>query len=512
MRRQRRSRQQLRAERAGSVSTLPWRNVKNPLPPIEVLSADQIEAIHETSLRVLSEVGMKVLGGAAREVYRKAGAQVDDGEMEVRFDPSLVEELVSRAPGTFKIEARNPERSIYVGENNINFDCVGGPSFCSDLDKGRRAGTLAEMCDYLRIVQMLDIIHTGASSPFEPLEIPVPVRHLDKFFAGLTLSDKVIPCSLLGRTRALDALKMLAISRGLSLEDLRGMPVLYGNINTNSPRQLDESMSDGLTLLAEFGQPVVVTPFTLSGAMAPATIAGALVQQNAEALAGMALAQAINPGTPVVYGGFTSNVDMKTGAPAFGTPEYTKACQAGGQLARRYGVPYRSSNTTASNVVDAQAAYESEMSIWGAVMGHASFVFHGAGWLEGGLVASFEKLIIDAEMLQMMACYLQPLQVDEETLALDAIREVRAGGHYFGARHTLTRYHNAFYDPIVSDWRNFETWEESGGLTATQRANRIWKELLAAYEAPVMDSNIKESLEAYIIERKNELRNNPEND
>lgn len=510
MRRPRRNRQKLRETRGGGVRPLPWRNVRNPRPPIEVLSADEIEAIHVASLRVLSEIGMTVLGDAARHAYKCAGAQVDESEKTVRCDPALIQELVSRAPASFTIEARNPERNIFVGGNNINFDCVGGPSFCSDLDKGRRAGNLEEMRNYMRVVHMLDIVHTGASSPFEPLEVPVPIRHLDKFLAGLTLTDKVIPCSLLGRTRALDALRMTAIARGLSLEDLRGRPVLYGNINTNSPRQLDASMSDGLTVLAEFGQPVVVTPFTLSGAMAPATIVGALVQQNAEALAGISLAQAINPGTPVVYGGFTSNVDMKTGAPAFGTPEYTKACQAGGQLARRYGLPYRSSNTTASNCVDAQAAYESEMSIWGAVMGHASFVFHGAGWLEGGLVASFEKLIIDAEMLQMMACYLEPLRVDEETLALDAIREVRAGGHFFGAAHTLEHYENAFYEPLVSDWRNYETWEEAGSLTATQRANRIWKELLETYEEPDMDPDIKNSLQSFVLERKKEIQLDPE--
>jgi trimethylamine--corrinoid protein Co-methyltransferase len=286
--------------------------------------------------------------------------------------------------------------------------------------------------------------------------------------------------------------------------------MIFGNINTNSPRQLDTSMADGLMTLAHYGQPVVVTPFTLCGAMAPVTVAGALVQQNAEALAGMALAQAVNPGTPVVYGGFTSNVDMKTGAPAFGTPEYTKACQATGQMARRYGVPYRSSNTNASNVVDAQAAYESEMSIWGAVMGHANFVFHGAGWLEGGLVASFEKLIVDAEMLQMMACYLEPLRVDDETLALDAIREVQPGGHYFGAAHTLERYETAFYTPLVSDWRNFETWEEAGALTTTQRANAIWKQMLKAYEKPPMDPAVAEALQAYVAKRKEEIERDPE--
>jgi trimethylamine--corrinoid protein Co-methyltransferase len=510
MSRRRRTRDRLRSERSDGIKRLPWRNLRNPLPPIEILSADQVETIHRASLKVLAEIGMKVLGREARDVYRQAGADVDEGEETVRFDPTLVEELVAKAPPEFTVEARDPARSITLGTDNINFTSVGGPSFCADLDKGRRAGTYREMCDFVSVVQMLDIVHGGGASPFEPLDLPAPSRHLDKIYAGFTLTNKAFACSLLGGARARDGLMMRAIAQGLDLEDMRGRPMIYGNVNTNSPRQLDASMADGLMTLARYGQPVVITPFTLCGAMAPATVAGALVQQNAEALAVIALAQAVNPSTPVVYGGFTSNVDMKTGAPAFGTPEYTQACQAAGQMARRYRLPYRSSNTTASNAVDAQAAYESEMSIWGAVMGHANLIFHGAGWLEGGLVASFEKLIIDAEMLQMMACYLEPLRVDEDTLALDAIAEVQAGGHYFGATHTLARYETAFYEPLVSDWRNFETWEEAGALTATQRANQIWKELLKIYEKPPMDPAVDEALQAYVAKRKEEIERDPE--
>jgi trimethylamine--corrinoid protein Co-methyltransferase len=236
--------------------------------------------------------------------------------------------------------------------------------------------------------------------------------------------------------------------------------------------------------------------------MAPVTLAGALTQQNAEALAGIALTQMVNPGAPVIYGGFTSNVDMKTGAPAFGTPEYAKAVLAGGQLARRYRLPYRSSNTTASNVADAQAAYEAGMSLWPTVMGHANYILHAAGWLEGGLTASYEKMVLDAEMLQMMAEFLQPVVVDDDTLGLDAMAEVGPGGHFFGAAHTLARYETAFYQPMVSDWRNFETWEESGSLTATQRANGIWKQLLAEYQAPPLDASIAEALDAFVAHRK----------
>jgi len=247
---------------------------------------------------------------------------------------------------------------------------------------------------------------------------------------------------------------------------------------------------------------VIVTPFTLSGAMAPATLAGALALQNAEALGVIAFMQMVQPGAPVIYGGYTSNVDMKSGAPAFGTPEYARAAMAGGQLARRYKLPYRSSNACAANAVDAQAAYESEMSVWGAVMGGANLLKHGAGWMEGGLVASFEKLIVDAEILQMMAEFLEPLTIDDDTLALEAIGGVPPGGHFFGEAHTLARYETAFYQPILSDWRNFETWREAGALDTTQRANAVWKRLLAEYHEPPLDQAAAEALDAFVAKRK----------
>ena len=450
----RRRRRRQRKEGSDVLPLLPWRSLTNPYPPIEPLSADQIEAIHHASLRVLAEIGMKILSAKARGLLRTAGAEVDEDEMMVRFDPAMIEEYMALPPAEFTVHARNPEKSIRLGANHINFGPVGGPSFVSDLDQGRRSGTYEEFRKFLSIVQCFDVLHIGGASPFEPLDLPAESRHLDKYYAAITMHDKVWSASLLGGFRARDAIEMIGIVHGIDHDELAGAPRLLGNINTNSPRQLDANMSDGLIELAELGQPVVVTPFTLLGAMAPVTIAGAHTQQNAEALAGMVFTQVVNPGAPVVYGGFTSNVDMKTGAPAFGTPEYVAATQAGAQLARRYRVPLRSSNTNASNVVDAQAAYESMMSLWAAVMGHANYVNHSAGWLEGGLVASFEKLVIDADNLQMMSEYLQPVVVDDDTLALDAIAEVAPGGHFFGAKHTLARYETAFYRPLVSDWRN----------------------------------------------------------
>ena len=488
-----------------ALRLLPWRQVRNPFPPIEPLGGDQVEAIHRTSLRVLDELGMKVLDGETRSILKAAGARVDEASCMVFMEPGLVEQAVATTPSSFTIHARNPARNIEVGGNAINFMPVGGPAFVSDLDRGRRAGTYADLCDYVKLEQMFDILHVMGVGAFASLDLPAESRHLDHVLAGYLYGDKAVPVSLLGGDRARDGMELAKIALGLDEEGLKSRPCVFGVINTNSPRQLDGSMAQGLMELARAGQPVVVTPFTLCGAMAPATVAGALAQQNAEALFGLALIQIVSPGAPGVYGGFTSNVDMRSGAPAFGTPEYALACQATGQLTRRYRVPYRSSNTNASNAPDAQAAYESMMSLWGAVMGHANFVFHGAGWLEGGLVGSFEKLVIDAEMLQMMAVYLEGFRVDDDSLGFEAIEEVLPGGHYFGARHTLARYENAFYAPIVSDWRNFETWSEAGAVETAQRANTVWKRMLKDYQAPAIDPGTVDGLNDYVARRKEEI-------
>ena len=332
-----------------------------------------------------------------------------------------------------------------------------------------------------------------------------PVRHLEAYRAYITLTDKIWSAASIGRQPVEDAIDMLSISRGVDRDQLAKEPGLFANINVNSPLRFDGPLLDALIGMARGGQVVLVSPFTMAGATAPVTLAGTLAQQHAEALSGIALAQIVRPGCPVIYGSFTTNADMRTGAPAFGTPEMVKMTIAGGQLARRQKLPYRSSNATASNAVDAQAAYESQMSLWASVLGHANMVHHAAGWLEGGLTGSFEKMIIDAEMLQMIAEFLRPIEVDEGTLAFEAIAEVGPGGHFFGAQHTLERYETAFYEPLVSDWRNFEAWAEDGGLTATQRANGIWKGLLDDYEPPEIDVGVIEELKAFVDKRKEQI-------
>lgn len=497
------SRRRERPQRVpGALHQRPWRQFTLPYRPIEVLSADAVQAIHEAALTILEEVGMKVLEPRARSLYASAGAVIDEGDMRVRFDRAMISQLVARAPPEFSLRARNPVKNVRVGNRNAIFSSVGGPAYVSDLERGRRAGTYAEMCDYLKLIQSLDILHQEGGGPFEPLDLPAETRHLDLYYAEITLLDKNWQPQGLGAERAIDALEMAAISLGTTREGLIGDPVFTCVINTNSPLQLDIPMAEGLMTFAEHGQCVIVTPFTLAGAMSPVTLAGALAQQHAEALAGIALTQIVRPGAPAMYGGFTSNVDMKSGAPAFGTPEYAQAAQASGQLARLIGVPFRSSNVTAANDVDAQAAYESMMALWGSIMGGAHLVLHAAGWLGGGLTASFEKLILDADLLQMMAAYCEPFPVTPETLALDAVREVGPAGHYFGTAHTLARYETAFYQPLISNWDNYDTWIERGRETAPLKANRIWKQLLKDYERPPIDPAMDEALRDYMERRK----------
>ena len=490
---------------ANAIRQLPWRRVTNPYAPVEILSADQIETILQTSMDVLASQGMRFLEPRSRDMLRKAGADVDEAEKIVRFDPALIKEKLALAPAEFGLRARNPEHDLKVGAHNIIFGSVGGPAFCSDLDKGRRPGSYDEMCDYLRIVQSLNIIHQEGGGAFEAMDLPAETRHLDLYLAQIRLLDKNCQSYALGRERTVDSIEMACIALGVDRSELSKRPALLAIINTNSPMQLDVPMTKAVIELAGAGQVCCITPFTLAGSMSPVTLAGTLMQQTAEVLAVATLAQVVHPGAPIMYGSFASNVDMQSGAPALGTPEYTKAAQASGQIARRLGLPFRSSNTTVSNCVDAQAAFESQMSLWGSVMGHANLVNHAAGWLEGGLTASFEKLIIDAEMLQMMAEYLRPIDVGDDELAVDAIAEVGPGGHHFGTSHTLERYESAFYTPILSNRQNYESWQESGSLDISVRANAIWKQLLNEYEQPPLDVAIDDALIDYVAKRKQAL-------
>lgn len=478
-----------------------FRQLKNPFPPTEILSADELESIHLASLRVLKEIGIEVLHDGARDIMKQAGADVTPGSHLVRFDSDLILEAVSTCPSEYRLHARNSEHDLLMGGNNIFFAQMASAPNCSDTDRGRRAGNQRDFRELLKLCQVHNILHLVGGYPVEPVDIHASVRHLECLRDMSLMTDKLYVCYSLGQQRNLDAFEIARIARGVPMEQFVKEPSLITIINTNSPLKLDVPMMEGIYQMARHGQVAVITPFTLAGAMAPVTIAGALVQQNAEALAGLAFSQMVNKGAPVAYGGFTSNVDMKSGAPAFGTPEYMKAQLAGGQLARRYAIPYRSSNVCAANTVDAQAAYESVFSLWGFVQGGANFIKHAAGWLEGGLTCSYEKMILDIDLLQMVAEFMQPLDLSEDALAIEAMRDVGPGGHFFGTQHTQDRYKTAFYAPVLSDWRNFETWAEAGGPTAIEKANAVWKDRLATYEKPAIDSGIEEELNDFVDRR-----------
>jgi trimethylamine--corrinoid protein Co-methyltransferase len=479
----------------------PWAQPRMRYAPTEVISADELESIHIASLRVLSEIGMDFLDADAREVLKAAGAKTEPDTQRVRFDPDFVTETIKSAPSTFTLHARNPERDVQLGGDWVAFGTVGSPPNVADLDRGRRIGNREDYQNLLRLAQLLNAIHFLSGYPVEPVDIHHGVRHLHATYDALTLMDKAIHCYSLGRQRNIDCLEMVRIVRGVDDATIDREPSIFTVVNSSSPLRLDAPMLQGIMEFARRGQVVCITPFTLAGAMAPVTLAGALSEQNAEALAGMVLTQVVRPGSPVIYGGFTSNVDMQSGAPAFGTPEYMRTAMIGGQLARRYGVPYRSSNVSAANALDAQAAYESVFSLWGAIMGGVNLVMHGAGWMEGGLHASYEKMILDAELLGMVEAFLDPVVVDQDTLGFEAIQGVGPGGHFFGAEHTQSRYKTAFHKPMLSDWRNYETWEEAGSPELPSKANRIWKELLASYETPPMDPAVAEELQAFVDRR-----------
>jgi trimethylamine--corrinoid protein Co-methyltransferase len=479
----------------------PWRQLRIPFPPTRIVSDDELESIHDASLKVLREIGLEVLHPEARRIMQAHGADVKEGSERVRFDGDMLLELIAHAPSEFTLHARNPAHHVTFGGNRLIFAQMGSAPSCSDTDRGRRAGNREDYRNFLKLAQVHNIIHTTGGYPVEPVDIHASVRHLECIRDLALLTDKPFHIYSLGKERNVDGIEIARIARGISREQLEREPSVYTIINTNSPLKLDVPMLEGIIQMSSAGQIVIVTPFTLAGAMAPVTVAGALTLQHAEALAGIAFTQMVRKGAPVAYGGFTSNVDMKSGAPAFGTPEYMKAQLAGGQLARKLGLPYRTSNTCAANTVDAQAAYESVFSLWGAIQGGGNFILHSAGWLEGGLRCSYEKMILDVDLLQMVAEFLTPLDLSEDALAFDAIRDVGPGGHFFGTAHTQQRYKNAFYSPVLSDWRNFETWQLAGSPTAIEKANRLWKERLAAWEKPPIDPAIEEEINDFVGRR-----------
>jgi len=484
-----------------AIEQMPWAPPVNIDRPTEPVDAAGVEAIHDCAMRILEELGIEFLNEEARDILANAGCTVNGDN--VRMDRDFVMKYVAMAPAEFTITPRNPDRAITLGGKNMVFVNVSSPPNSMDLDRGRRVGDFESFRDFMKLTQYFNCIHVAGGYPVEPVDIHASVRHLHCLYEKLTLTDKVVHAYSLGSERVEDVLEMARIASGLPAEEFFSKPRLYTNINSSSPLKHDWPMLDGAMRFARKGQPVIVTPFTLAGAMAPVTMAGAVAQSVAEGLAAIVLLQIINPGTPCVLGTFTSNVDMRTGAPAFGTPEYMRATQLTGQMARFYGIPLRASNACASNAPDAQAMWESMNSMWAAVQSGVNIVYHSAGWLEGGLIASYEKFVMDCEVLQQIQRYMQPIITDTSAsgLAFDAMSEVGSSGHFFGAAHTQERYETAFYAPFLSDWRNYEAWEADGAKDAAVRANEIWKKILAEFQPPPMDEAIRQELADFVARR-----------
>jgi trimethylamine--corrinoid protein Co-methyltransferase len=494
------------ARRGGAtLQQMPWKIPQNIDRPIEPLTEAGVAAIHDGAMRILEEIGIVFLNPEALEILKQAGCRVE-GDL-VRMDRDFVMEMVGKAPSQFTITPRNPDRTIPIGGNNLLFGNVSSPPNYWDLDLNKKVAGTREQCrNLLKLTQYFNCIHFAGGYPVEPVDIHASVRHLDVLYDKLTLTDKAMHAYSLGKERVEDVMEMVRIAGGLTEEEFEASPRMYTNINSTSPLKHDHPMIDGCLRLIRKGQAVVVTPFTLAGAMAPVTMAGAVAQSLAEALCAIALFQYVRPGAPCAIGTFTSNVDMKSGAPAFGTPEYMRATQMTGQMARFYGLPMRSSGVCAANVPDGQAMWETSNSLWAAVQSGTNMVYHAAGWLEGGLIASPEKFIMDCEVLQQIQRYMQPeiCAAGPDEIALDAVREVGNDGHFFGIQHTQDRYTTAFYQPYLSDWRNYEAWEEAGAVWTPERANRIYKGILQEFTPPPLDEAHHEALKDFVARRKSE--------
>ena len=486
---------------AGPRREVDYRNLSNPFPRMKVFSDDRIAAIHEAALDVLERLGMKVLLPQARALYRQGGARVDDTEEMVFIGREMVEAALERAPKRIEGRAGARHRDIVLEQGRLLFQPGAGCPHATDMIRGRRPGTAQDFRELVMLTQAFDVLHM-VPPLVEPQDVPIHLRHYEMTHTALTLSDKLPFVYARGSGQSEDAFEMIRDFRGLSDADFAAASHCYTIINTNSPRVLDVPMAQGLIDFARAGQVSIVTPFTLMGAMAPITVAGAMTLSHAEALAAITLTQAAKPGAPVCYGTFTSNVDMKSGAPAFGTPEHFKASLAAGQLADLTGLPWRCASGSAANVNDVQAANETQFGTWGCLLAGATVVIHSAGWLEGGLTVSYEKLITDLEVLQMVAEICAGAEAGAAEIGFDALEEVAPSGHFFGAAHTMERYRTEFYEPLVGDWTNFGTWQERGAEDANARATRIWQRIVEDGEgAPELEGDRVAALEAFIARR-----------
>lgn len=473
------------------------------IPVYELLDASALDKIHQVSMEILSEVGILFMDDAeSLAILREHGVRVE-GELAF-FTPAQIERYVTMAPSEFTQLGRNPARSLVIGGKHMCFAPVYGPPFVADRERGRRPGTLQDFRDFVKLAYLSPYIHHSGGVIVEPTDLPTPTRHLDMLYSHIKYSDKPFMGSVMSAENAADSVKMVEIMFGS--EAIRQQPALISLINISSPRRLDDRMLSALKVYARARQAVIITPFILSGTMGPAAIAGTLAQQNAEALAGIAFAQMIEPGTPVVYGSFQTNVDLQSGSPVFGSPESQLALYVSAQLARRYHLPFRSGGMFASaKIPDVQAGYESIMTMLPAVLARVNFVLHAAGWLDGGLTAGFEKFVLDCEVLGAFHTLIRGIDMSENGFAMASIRSVPPGGHHLGTPHTLRNFRTAFYRSELFDTQPSEAWEADGSHDAYERAHGRLQQLLASYEAPPLDPALDAELQAFVSRRKAEI-------
>ncbi|WP_137700543.1 trimethylamine methyltransferase family protein [Marimonas lutisalis] len=488
-----------RAER-GAVSFETARYIERNIPDFDVLNEEALEIIEANADTVLEEVGVNFVNNpAALQRWRDAGADVQ-GE-RVRIPRGLARKLCATAPSQFTQHARNPARNVEVGGRNLVLAPVYGPPFVRDAAGGRRYATMEDFRKFVKLGYMAKWLHHSGGTVCEPTDIAVNKRHLDMLHAHMTLSDKPYMGSVTDPQRARDSVEMSEILFGKDF--VAQNTVMTSLININSPLTFDDVMMGALEVYAEAGQACIVSPFIVGGAMAPVSVAGTLTQVLAEVLAGVAYSQLVRPGAPVIFGAFVSSIDMNSGAPTFGTPEASHITYGAGQLARRLGLPYRSAGSfCGSKLPDAQAAYETANSLNMGLLSGVNFMLHSCGWLEGGLVSSFEKFVMDADQLGVLHHLAKGISVDENAQAMDAIREVGPGGHYLGCAHTQANFKTAFWKSELLDYKPFETWEDEGARDTQALASARVEKLLGSYQAPALDPGIAEALDAYVQQKK----------
>jgi trimethylamine--corrinoid protein Co-methyltransferase len=496
------------------------RGFRNTLQPHTILSPEAEEKVHQASMLILRDQGVGFEDPRALDLFRRAGQRVESAGSRVHMDPGFVAEMVAKAPSRFVIEARDPEWNVLIGDGRIVFAPVSGPPFVADRERGRREGTLADQNDLVRLSEMLEVMHHGTPE-VACKDLPVESRHLDILHHQIRLSRKGMIGDAWGALRARDHIDMMAILfRGLDAgagrgrataggdprDAIRDRPVLLGIINSNSPLRYDTPMVEGLMEYAEAGQVNIITPFIMAGATSPVTLAAAVAQQNAEALAAVVLAQLVRAGAPVMYGSFLTGLEMRTGAPAFGRPEAALGILGSAQMARRYRLPIRGGGVlTNSKLPDHQAGQEKMNMLWPLILGGVNYVLQSAGWLDGGLTASFEQMVLDAEMLEMTARFFEGVPVDDERLALDVMVHAGASGHFLGEEHTRRHFRTEFYFPALADTEAFDTWVKKGSRDAGERATERWKKIHATYVEPRLDPAIDEELVDFIARRKRDI-------